>query len=334
MSMRLSIIVPLYNVESYIIQCLDSLYFQKLDEEEFEVIVVDDGSTDKSLLLVKEYQLKHKNIRIFEQKNAGPSVARNRAIKEASGKYILFVDSDDYLLPNKLFKLIRMAELEDVDVLRANYQTCSDLSILEENKNSYLTRLPYLNKVFDGYILYTQIFCKEFFTPLLLLNRRFVLNNRLFFEEGIYFEDVDFSTRLSMIVKRAMYVPEIFYVYRLRKGSITHSINIKKIKDLQYVIRKLYKICVEGDYTLLKNEVLENITHLGVYMILRLSEPIIYSMTKNELYKFALPKLKISGSLKEKIIALFYNLIGINIVKFLYPIMYIKLKIKGGGKSL
>ena len=69
-------------------------------------------------------------------------------------------------------------------------------------------------------------------------------------------------------------------------------------------------------------------------MILRLSEPIIYSMTKNELYKFALPKLKISGSLKEKIIALFYNLIGINIVKFLYPIMYIKLKIKGGGKSL
>lgn len=136
-----------------------------------------------------------------------------------------------------------------------------------------------------------------------------------------------------MIVKRAMYVPEIFYVYRLRKGSITHSINIKKIKDLQYVIRKLYKICVEGDYTLLKSEVLENITHLGVYMILRLSEPIIYSMTKNELYKFALPKLKISGSLKEKIIALFYNLIGINIVKFLYPIMYIKLKIKGGGKS-
>lgn len=334
MKVRLSIIIPLYNVESYIIQCLDSIYLQKLLEEEFEVIVVDDGSTDNSFLLVKEYQLKHNNIRIFKQKNSGPSAARNKAIKEAKGEYILFVDSDDFLLPNKLFKLLEIAELNKVEVLRANYQTCHDLSALIENREPYLTRKFYLNKIIDGKVLYTSIFCKEFFTPLLLLNRNFVLNNSLFFEEGIYFEDVDFSTRLSMITRRAMYVPEIFYVYRLRKGSITHSINIKKIKDLQYVIRKLYKLCYERDNALLKKEVLENITHLGTYMILRLSEPIIYSKTKNILDEFELPKFKISGTIKEKIIAFLYNIMGINLVNLIYPIMYLKLKIKGGGKSL
>lgn len=334
MKVRLSIIIPLYNVESYIIQCLDSIYLQKLLEDEFEVIVVDDGSTDNSFLLVKEYQLKHNNIRIFKQKNSGPSAARNKAIKEAKGEYILFVDSDDFLLPNKLFKLLEIAELNKVEVLRANYQTCHDLSALIENREPYLTREFYLNKIIDGKVLYTSIFCKEFFTPLLLLNRSFLLNNSLFFEEGIYFEDVDFSTRLSMITNRAMYVPEIFYVYRLRKGSITHSINIKKIKDLQYVIRKLYKLCYERDNALLKKEVLENITHLGTYMILRLSEPIIYSKTKNILDEFELPKLKISGTIKEKIIASLYNIMGINLVKLIHPIMYLKLKIKGGGKSL
>ena len=241
---------------------------------------------------------------------------------------------EDFILDNKLSILLDLAIRNSVEVLRANYQTCTEYGLMIENKNNYHSRNQYANKIVNGQILYSSIYCKEFFTPLLLLNRNFVLNNSLFFEEGIYFEDVDFSTRLSMITRRAMYVPEIFYVYRLRKGSITHSINIKKIKDLQYVIRKLYKLCYERDNSLLKKEVLENITHLGTYMILRLSEPVIYSKTKNILDEFELPKFKISGTIKEKIIAFLYNIMGINLVNLIYPIMYLKLKIKGGGKSL
>lgn len=331
---RLSIIIPLYNAEKYIKSCLDSLYVQGLSEEDFEVIIVDDESTDNSLSIVEEYAYICSNIKIIKQKNAGPSAARNRAIKEAKGLYLLFVDSDDFILDNKLSILLDLAIRNSVEVLRANYQTCTEYGLMIENKNNYHSRNQYANKIVNGQILYSSIYCKEFFTPLLLLNRNFVLNNSLFFEEGIYFEDVDFSTRLSMITRRAMYVPEIFYVYRLRKGSITHSINIKKIKDLQYVIRKLYKLCYERDNALLKKEVLENITHLGTYMILRLSEPIIYSKTKNILDEFELPKFKISGTIKEKIIAFLYNIMGINLVNLMYPIMYLKLKIKGGGKSL
>lgn len=331
---RLSIIIPLYNAEKYIKSCLDSLYVQGLSEEDFEVIIVDDESTDNSLSIVEEYAYICSNIKIIKQKNAGPSAARNRAIKEAKGLYLLFVDSDDFILDNKLSILLDLAIRNSVEVLRANYQTCTEYGLMIENKNNYHSRNQYANKIVNGQILYSSIYCKEFFTPLLLLNRNFVLNNSLFFEEGIYFEDVDFSTRLSMITRRAMYVPEIFYVYRLRKGSITHSINIKKIKDLQYVIRKLYKLCYERDNSLLKKEVLENITHLGTYMILRLSEPVIYSKTKNILDEFELPKFKISGTIKEKIIAFLYNIMGINLVNLIYPIMYLKLKIKGGGKSL
>lgn len=95
----LSIIVPVYNVEQYISACLDSLYRQGVDEGLYEVVVVNDGTPDRSMNIVNQYVSEHTNIKIIQQENGGVSVARNNGIKHATGKYITFLDADDEIYP-------------------------------------------------------------------------------------------------------------------------------------------------------------------------------------------------------------------------------------------
>ena len=98
--MKISIIIPIFNVENYIFRCLDSIYSQGVDESCFEVIAVNDGSTDKSSDIVRKFQKEHSNILLFEKNNEGVSVARNLAVEKSSGDYLAFIDPDDSILPN------------------------------------------------------------------------------------------------------------------------------------------------------------------------------------------------------------------------------------------
>ena len=109
---RLSIIIPFYNVEQYIAQCLDSVYQQDIPEEEYEVICVNDASPDGSREIVKEYQKKHKNLILVEhERNKKLGGARNTGLNVAHGTYVLFVDSDDMLAENSIGRLVE--EIED-----------------------------------------------------------------------------------------------------------------------------------------------------------------------------------------------------------------------------
>lgn len=331
---RLSIIVPVFNVENFVINCLNSLYEQNIPNDEFEVIVINDGSTDRSLELVEAFAQTYENMRVYSQTNSGPSAARNYAIKRALGEYLLFVDSDDFLLPEKLNSLLRIAETSKLEVLRADYVTSNEDGIINMKQRRYNnSRYVYTNKIVDGNVLFSEIFCMEFFTPLLLLKRDFILKNRIFFKENIYFEDVDFSTRLSFKVKRAMYVSTIFYVYRLRNKSITHSINPKKLNDLVYVINKLDKWKSTNLSKKVKKSLSQNITHLSTYLFIRLSEPALYRFRKEILSCYSLSSLCIQGGIKDKIVALLYNILRFYCVDFLRPFVALKLKLKGGSKS-
>ena len=110
----ISIVTPVYNTEKYLSECLDSIFAQTMPD--IELICVDDGSTDNSLNILKDYQKKHKNLKVISQKNGGPGVARNTGIDNATGKYICFWDSDDIFEPDALEKLYNQAEKNKADI--------------------------------------------------------------------------------------------------------------------------------------------------------------------------------------------------------------------------
>lgn len=332
--MKLSFIVPVYNAAPYLHTCLESLYAQGLAEDDFEILAVDDGSTDHSVALLETFRAAHPGLRIFRQANSGPSAARNRAIRAARGRYVLGVDSDDFLLPHTLGPLLEAALTNDLEVVRGDYQYSDADGKLLPKTNRFAQRDPYAQQTVDGKLLYTRIYCREYFTPLLLMKREFLLANDLFFEEGIYFEDVDFATRLALAVRRAMYWPAIFYVYRLREGSITHSIDPKKLKDLAYVAGKLRQL-IDREKTTdpeMIKAVRSSITRLGVYALLRLSEPALYAKRQAvlpSLLDSGIRPLAVDGDGKEKIVARLFNRFGSAAVTLLYPVMWTKMKLFG-----
>ena len=140
--MKLSIILPVYNVENFIADCLDSLLNQDLDKSEYEIICVDDGSPDNSYIVIEEYQSRNENIRLIRQQHGGVSTARNNGLKEANGKYVWYIDPDDYILPNCLGTIISAMDSFNADVCTFNYKEVAE-KILEYIRKDQITgRIP------------------------------------------------------------------------------------------------------------------------------------------------------------------------------------------------
>ena len=118
----LSIIIPLYNCEKYIKQCLDTIFRQEMNESEFEVIVIDDGSKDSGYSLASEYAKRYQNIIVMKQENQGVACARNNALEKATGDYVTFVDADDMLVFGSLGKLIKIAVDNKADIVKAAHK--------------------------------------------------------------------------------------------------------------------------------------------------------------------------------------------------------------------
>lgn len=327
--MKLSYIVPVYNVEDYLDDCIQSLYSQSLPVSDFEVIVINDGSTDGSAEVIKKYMERYPNMHFFDQSNQGLSVTRNRGIGHASGNYILFVDSDDFLVPDTVSILLQKAIDNDLDLLRGEYKNSNEQGVLLSKAKQNCKKSQLTDKIIDGNTLYQYIFCEEFYSPLLMIKREFLLNNDLFFEQGIYFEDVEFALKISLVAKKVLYLPIVFYIYRIRSSSITHTINEKKIKDLVSIVLKLRFYSMQ---TFVCNQtrciIEENVTRLCVYLLLRLSE-----LSANQYNRIVQPllinrirPLFVSGGVKEKVISLLFNICSTRIIPLLYPLVWLKNK--------
>lgn len=247
MTPKLSIGVPVYNVEQYLRKCVDSLLEQDLSSSEYEIILVDDGATDSCPQICDEYAAKHDNIRVIHQKNGGLSAARNSMIPEARGEYIMFVDSDDYIEPNVLGYLMRTMEEKKLDVLRYNYQN------VRENGDIFVpfkTGKPYFDYRDDvlngedflncrlGYACYAWAFILR--RDLIISNDQSPMTNdkcekdNILFTPGIYFEDTDWTPRMLLKAKRVSSTEKIVYNYLWREGSITlpdNPIKRKKVLD-------------------------------------------------------------------------------------------------------
>lgn len=229
-TLLLSIIVPIYNVEKYLCKCIDSLLIQDLPKEQYEIILVDDGSPDRCGEIADEYALKYSNIRVLHQENGGLSVARNTGIVAAKGKYIQFVDADDYLEPNVLGRLVARAQKDNLDILRFNYQNVNEqYEVFEPYKEhrpftdyseSLCTGLEFLNERL-GYACYAVQF----------LIRTDLINDCLF-KEHILFEDTQWTPRMLRRAQRVSSTSDVVYNYLSRIGSITNAEGIDKQRKL------------------------------------------------------------------------------------------------------
>lgn len=250
---KLSIIVPIYNVEQYLKCCVESLCAQDFDD--YEIVLVDDGSTDESGWVADqiagksdERRGKSVEIRVIHQENGGLSAARNTGIRAAKGNYICFVDSDDYWKPNVLGSLMAQVERENLDILRFNYQNVRNVNgqyeLFEPNKVPHI--VDYSTDVLDGLTYLNERMGYACYAVLFIIRRSLILTHNVWFTEGIYYEDTDWTPRILLSAKRVNSTSKTVYNYLYRQGSISRSHDESKlrkvIEDKFKLIHSLQKI--------------------------------------------------------------------------------------------
>lgn len=230
MNLKLSVVVPIYQVEQYLPRCVDSLLNQDLSSDEYEIILVDDGSPDRCGEICDEYASCYANIKVVHRENGGLSAARNSGIDVAQGKYIQFVDSDDYLEPNVLKTMVEKMEDDDLDVLRFNYQNVNEKGeVIHPNKDSKRF-VDYSGNVCDGLTFLNERLGPACYAWQFIIRRELV--NGCTFKEGIYFEDTEWTPRLLLKGNRVSSTELFVYSYLIRTGSITKSIEKEKKKKV------------------------------------------------------------------------------------------------------
>lgn len=218
----LSIIVPVYNVERYLAKCLDSLLAQNINQDYYEIILIDDGSTDSGGDMCDEFATRNHNIKVVHQKNQGLSVARNVGLKIAQGKYVLFVDSDDFIQEGVLAALIREMEELELDILRFRIRRVRerDMAYAETQDYNYQSSKLY---VYNGHDFLINRLGNGCYACQFLINKVFLLQNELYFRSGIIFEDTEWTPRVLEKAKRVAETDVLVYNYLEREGSITQG---------------------------------------------------------------------------------------------------------------
>lgn len=228
--MKLSIIVPVYNVREYIVKCLSSLVQQECDD--YEILIINDGTKDDSIQLI-EQNFETPKIRIHNQENMGLSEARNNGMQLARGEYIWFFDSDDWVSDNVVSKII--SNLNNIDLLYfTSYYT-------ETGKVSKITNLGH------SYTNGKDLSFDTYFhgAPFYIYKKDFLLRNHFKFKKGIYHEDSLFTPQVLYQSNNIRPFDIPVYHRLIRENSITQTVNPKRCYDLQYIILEHDKFCQE-----------------------------------------------------------------------------------------
>lgn len=306
--MDISIIVPVYNVENYLKECLDSILTQSFSGS-CEIVCVNDGSTDNSLEILKLYKEITKNIVIIDQKNKGLSGARNTGLKNAKGKYVMFLDSDDYLKNNNVLSLL-YDEIEkyDLDFVIADFEYVYE----DKGKNYRIKRNERIkNRVMMGIELYDiGIKTKSIMSVVWnkLYKRAFLEKNDLHFYEGIIYEDMEFTPRAYYLANRVKYIDEVIVMYRQREGSIMSNNHINRLDD--------YIVVAESLSFFNKNYNSKILYNSALYMYVNLINKLKYLEDENEISRIknklrekrVISKFMRSNKLKYKLFGLLYLL--------------------------
>ena len=246
--MRLSIIIPVYNVEKYIAKCMDSLLDQGLVETDYEIIIVNDGSTDDSLKIAQSYANANDHIVIIDKENAGAGSARNSGLDRAKGKYIYFIDSDDFIISNCLKELLKNCEQYNLDILTFLSKSHSDKS---QNDKSLFGKKDF-SKSFSDNKFSPIVNGEEYVANVnyrsevwwFIINREFLKTSGKRFVEGRWLEDVVFTIELILKAKRIAHLHLDVHRYRVTPGS---AMNSREAKHYVKIIRDMQKAAIAFD---------------------------------------------------------------------------------------
>jgi glycosyltransferase involved in cell wall biosynthesis len=248
-NINISVIVPVYNVEDYLPECIDSLLQQS--GLCFEIILVDDGSTDNSRAIIDQFAKKDNRIKVIHQGNSGASAARNTGMKLAQGEYIAFIDSDDWIKKNSLHELYCEAIKYQVDVVMGNLLDPHQNRIIDglfQPIPKEIRYIPFSGK--EGFIRLSEA---NAFIPMAwnyIYSRIFLEKIQARFEEGIIHEDELWSPVILCQAPKMVITGTDFYYYRQTEKSVMHTTNIQhRLKSLFRVTDKLMEFAGQFDFT-------------------------------------------------------------------------------------
>lgn len=227
---KISVIIPVYNVEEYIETCLKSIEEQTF--EDFEAIIVNDGSKQNEKEIILKYVEKDGRFRYIEKENGGQGSARNLGVREAKGEYVFFVDSDDYIDRECLRKLYTCAVSENKEIVLCDLFTVNNGTNIYTETNKF-----YCEDYKKNYLLNASSPCCK------LIRRELILENELYFPEGIIYEDVAIMGAFAMFMNKIGYVHEALYYYILRDGStMKQMVYNKKLESVFPALENLRTI--------------------------------------------------------------------------------------------
>lgn len=236
--MRLSIIIPIYNNGKFLSKCIESCLQQDIHKSDYEIILINDGSTDNSLDIAQRFANANANVILYSQENKGLSETRNIGLGYASGNYIWFIDSDDWIRKNCLKSIIDDCEHNNLEAYQV--AACYVYDNLEKRiysvKEDISTGLQIMNT-------------KGFYVcvPFTIYRRDFLLKYELQFYPGIFHEDCEFSPRSYYFLNRVSGTNSITYFVYNNLESITHKVNAKRAYDLLFVLKRLDDFSGEFD---------------------------------------------------------------------------------------
>lgn len=312
--MKFSLILPVYNVENFLVKCVESCLNQDIPSNQYEIIIVIDGSTDKSAEIAKQYQSKYDNVNVVEQCNLGLSAARNTGLLYATGEYIWFIDSDDFIAPNILngiYEHLVSRELQCLWIQWANIDI--EGNVLPEFAPFIKTKSF---KVYNGKDFASNILNNFLYAWSFIYKRSFLISNNLSFREGMFFEDTDFAFRAIPLLQRIALYDKVCYLYLQRENSIVHKFSEKKMNDICINInnaRRRYKENLENSK--LASFYKRCYSIFLLMLIKELSKSENYKLMRKKLISFAKKEdinyVLIVGNFVTKLIAIIYNVMGI-----------------------
>ena len=229
---KVSVVVPVYNAQEYLEDCVESLVHQSI--KEIELIFINDGSTDGSLKILQEYQEKYpEKIHIITKENGGQASARNVGIAQAKGKYIGFVDADDYVAECMYEKMYNLAEKEQSDYVECRYQ------YLKVGKHGEVEKLPCYGNV-RPYEKREEMFLDPLVSPWNKLYRTQILKEKhIGFPEGVVYEDTAFYAKVIPYIQKTSYEPEEYVYHFLRMGSTMNAKNDERVGHIFPVLQNV-----------------------------------------------------------------------------------------------
>lgn len=315
----LSIIIPVYNVEKYLQECVKSII--ECNFENYEIILVDDGSTDNSSMICDELEKKyHTTISVIHKNNGGLSSARNEGIKNAHGKYLMFIDSDDKINFFDLKKYIK----NNPDIIQYKmvyYYEKNDryIKLRDINVNENDNIMQFIeNQIINGTLSISA--CDK------IVKKDFIIKNDLYFEEGLLSEDIDWSLKIYLIAESIEAYNDEVYIYRQqRNNSITKTDSNKKITSTIFILEKWINYNYETDK--IKKIYMNYLAYLYCILI-TISTKQNTTLEQKKYIKNCKSILKYNDNYKVKYCYKLFKIFGFTIGTFILKI-YLKMKNRG-----